>query len=275
MLGHRTLELDDLLAILKRRRYWVFIPAVLGPILALLMASFLPKQYTSKTLVLVEDPRVPVDIVKPIMSDSLNRRLSTMQEQILSRTRLIPVIERFGLFKLDAGRVPAEDLVARLRKSITVEPVQPMASSDARGIQGFTISFTGDNPQLAQQVCAEITSMFIGENLKSREQAAVGTTEFLASQLAESKRVLDGKDATLAEFKRRYMGQLPEQEKGNLEILMSLRNTLAATTEALSRARQDKSFTDSMLSQQVTAWRATQEGKSPVSLEEDLAKAQG
>ena len=274
MLRQRQLTLEDYLTILRRRRWWILIPALLGPALGLLLAIVLPKQYTSKTLVLVEEPKVPEAYVKPVVSVDVSTRLATMQEQILSRTRLVPLIERFGLFKKSMGRVPLEELITRMRKDITVQPVQPLPTSDTKGIQGFTISFTADQPKLAQDVCREITSMFITENLRHREQTAMGTTEFLERQLADAKRVLDAKDAKLAEFKRRYIGQLPDQEQTNLQVLLNLRAQLEATTEALNRATQDKAYSESMLQQQLAAWKASQGGNSAEPLEQELAKQQ-
>lgn len=274
MLRQRQLTFEDYLTILRRRKWWILIPAVLAPALGVLLAVVLPKQYTSKTLVLVEEPKVPEAYVKPVVTVDVSTRLATMQEQILSRTRLEPLIERFGLFKKSVGRVPSEDLITRMRKDIIVQPVQPLPTSDTKGIQGFTISFTAHQPKLAQEVCREITSMFITENLRQREQTAVGTTEFLEKQLADAKRALDTKDAKLAELKRQYIGQLPDQEQSNLQILSNLRAQLEAATEALNRATQDKAYAESMLQQQLAAWKASQGGDSPEPLEQELAKQQ-
>src|SRR4051794_14436233 len=208
MIGKQEMNLQDILGMLRRRMWWILVPAVVFPIVAYLISGTLPYRYTSSTLVLVEQQKVPDSFVKSSVTEQLNTRLATMQEQILSRTRLQPILERFGLFKEDVGKVPMEDLVDRLRKNIQVNPIQASIGL------GFTISFTADNPRLAQQVCAEITSMFIEENLKSREQISQGTTDFLSNQLDDAKRKLDEMDARLAEFKQKYMGQLPGQESG-------------------------------------------------------------
>src|SRR5258708_757589 len=92
------------------RRYWWILPlTIVGcGTLGLLAALALPKKYTSETVVLVAQPTVPIDYVKPVVSDDLNRRLASMQEQILSRTRLQPIIEKFGLYPRDRQRAPME-----------------------------------------------------------------------------------------------------------------------------------------------------------------------
>src|SRR6267378_8424330 len=95
------------------RRYWWILPiTVMGcGAIALLLAVVLPKKYTSQTLILVQQPAVPIDIVKPVVTEDLNRRLASMQEQILSRTRLEPVIEQFGLYHEDRNKVHMEELI--------------------------------------------------------------------------------------------------------------------------------------------------------------------
>jgi hypothetical protein len=76
---------------------------------------------------------------------------------------------------------------------------------------GFSITFKAQDARTAQQVCGEITSLFVSENLKAREQSAEGTTDFLKQQLADSKRNLDEQDAKLAAFQQKNIGRLPEQ----------------------------------------------------------------
>ncbi|MFB3921502.1 MAG: XrtA system polysaccharide chain length determinant [Terriglobia bacterium] len=277
MLGHRELSIDDYLGILRRRLWIILIPAIIVPVGAYLVSLKLPNEYTSQTLVLVEQQKVPDAFVKPVVSEDLFQRLSTMQEQILSRTRLQPIIERFGLFKDQVGKAPMEDLVANLRKDITIAPIKALPGTRATDLPGFTIAFTAPSPRLAQQVCEEITSMFIQENLKAREQRSLGTTEFLSNQLAEAKRKLDDQDAKLAVFKRKYIGALPGQEQTNLGLLTGLNTQLEAVTQSLSRAQADKTYSESVLAQQLSALQTVQQptaGPQPDALQIQLMTLQ-
>ncbi len=274
MIGQRQLTFDDYWAILRRRRWVLAIPTVLGAVIAYLISLTLPNQYTSQTLVLVTQPTVPESYVKPVVTEDLNQRLATMQEQILSRSRLEPIIQRFGLYKDEINRVPMEDLVDRLRKTIVVTPVEPMAETKARDLPGFYVNVTANDGRLAQEICAEVTSMFMEENLRLRQEQAEDTTQFLSKQLEGAKAKLDEQDEKLAVFKRRYIGGLPEDEQTNLGLLTGLNTQLDTANQALSRAQQDKSFTESMLSQQMAAWQASQSGHNPQTLEKDLSDLQ-
>jgi len=258
------------------RHYWWILPlTVIGcSALGLLTATLLPKRYTSQTLVLVDQPTVPTEYVRPVVSDELNHRLASMQEQILSRTRLEPIIEKFGLYAQDRGRLHIEDLVDRLRNSVTVKPLEPMAGTLNRSLPGFYVNVTFDNALTAQQICTEITSMFMEQNTKERERQASQTTSFLGGQLDEAKRKLDEQDAQLAQFKRLHLGSLPEQEQTNLSLLSGMNSQLEANIQALSRAQQEKALNESLLSQQEATWKMSQTGQSPETAEQQLIALQ-
>jgi protein tyrosine kinase modulator len=258
------------------RRYWWILPlAVIGcGALGLLIAIMLPKHYTSQTLVLVDQPTVPTEYVRPVVSEELNHRLASMQEQILSRTRLQPIIEKYGLYAQDRGRTHIEDLVERLRNSVTVKPLESMAGTQNRSLPGFYVNVTFDNALTAQQICTEITSMFMEQNTKERERQASQTTSFLGGHLDEAKSKLDEQDAKLAQFKRLHLGSLPEEEQPNLSQLTVMNSQLEASIQAVSRAQQEKALNESLLSQQEATWKMSQTGQNPETAEQQLIALQ-
>ncbi len=268
------LTLEDYLGILRRRWPIIVVLSVVGCGAGFATARFLPKRYTSRTLVLVQQPTVPGDYVKPVVSEGTTERLSTMQQEILSRSRLEPVIQQFGLYREELSRVPMEDLVGRLRNAVTVTPLAPMAETNARGLPGFTISVDFNDPRMAQQICSTITSMFMEENLQLRQRQAEQTTQFLGKQLDDAKGKLDEQDTKLASFQRRYLGSLPDDEAMNINILQGLNAQLDAATQAISRAQQDKTFAESSLNEQLTEWKAAQDGHSPQTQQQQLAALQ-
>jgi polysaccharide chain length determinant protein (PEP-CTERM system associated) len=269
--SQRELTPADYRAILRRRWVLIVVCAVIGPPLAYGVAMILPSRYVSQTLVLVQPPTVAPDIVRPVDTTDVSQRLSSMQQQILSRSRLEPIIRQFGLYSKDINRASMDTLVARLQKAIEVSPVAPMAETRAVNLPGFFVNVTLDNPRTAQQVCTAITSMFIEQSLSSRQQHSEDTTSFLSQQLSDAKTHLDQQDAALAAFKSRHSGTLPDEEQTNLNLLTGLTSQLDAATQALARAQQDKTFAESMLTQQIAAWQATQSGSNPDTLEQQLS----
>lgn len=246
MLGHRKLEAADYVAILKRRRVLIVSCLVIFPVLAAVSTIFIPAKYLSQTLVLIEEQKVPDDLVKPVISSDLDSRLSSMKEQILSRSRIQPVIEKYNLYS--TGHVTMDERVDLTRKAIDIKPIRSTITNN-KGLPGFFITFTAKDAHTAQLVCGEITTLFLNENLRSREASAEGTTDFLKGQLADAKRNLDEQDAKLAAFQRQYFGKLPGEEGTNMNMLNSLNTQLEAATQGLARMEQDKTFAESMLSQ--------------------------
>ncbi len=258
MLGHRSLTPEDYIGIVKRRWYVILLPILIVPILAWGLSFLLHPQYVSQTLVLVEEQTVPDNYVKPVVTEDLDERLASMKEQILSRSSIQPIIEQFNLFP----EMSMDDRVAAVRKNIGIKPIHSEIDH-AGGLPGFFISFQASDPHVAQEVCGQIRSLFVGDNLRQRQESAQGTTSFLATELAESKSNLDEQDAKLAAFERKYMGQLPSEAPANMDMLTSLNTQLEAATQELTHMEQDKTYQDSMLAQQTHDLAAAPAVKAP------------
>jgi polysaccharide chain length determinant protein (PEP-CTERM system associated) len=278
MIENRELTVDDYLAMLRRRLKVILIPALLAPLAGFLVSFAFPPKYTSRSLVMVDEQKVPEGYVKPVVTEDLSQRIASMEQQVLSRNRLTPMIDRFGLAKKGKS---VDDVVDEIQQNISIQPVLPDITAARRkrpgqesDMPGFYVSYTSDNAREAQQVCSELTSMLLAENLKARTQVAQSTTEFLTRQLEEAKKNLNDQDSKMAAFKRQYMGQLPGDADNNLKILMGLNSQLDANTQALNRAQQDRSYTESLLAQQLAAWKSSQNATNPQTLEQQLAALQ-
>jgi polysaccharide chain length determinant protein (PEP-CTERM system associated) len=278
MIGNRDLTLDDYLAMLRRRLLIILVPVVLAPIAGYFVSYAIASKYVSQSLVLVEGQKVAEGYVKPMMMEDVAQLLLTLQQQVLSRARLVALTERLGL----RTKPSVDDTIDDIRQNLSIVPLSPSDIEPARrtagrsgdDVPGFYVNFTAADPQTAQEVCANVTSMLLEENLQLREQVAQGTTDFLSGQLKDAKQSLDTLDANLAAFKREHFGQLPEDQQNNLQVLGALNSQLDANTQTLNRAEQDKSYTELLLEQQVAAWKAGQTQSDPQALEQQLSQLQ-
>src|SRR5580698_511459 len=259
MLGHRTLSLDDYLGILKRRWMLIVIPAIILPIVAIAITYRLTPIYTSQTLVLIESQKVPDEYVKPVISDGLDNRLASMKEQILSRSRLEPIIKQYNL---GDPKADMDSRIDEVRKDIEIKPIHSEISG-AGGLPGFFIFFKAGEPHTAQQVCRQITSLFLTENQKARQASAEGTTAFLEEQLNDAKNNLDAQDAKLAAFQRENIGALPEDQAGNMNMLSTLNSQLDAATQEITQLEQQRSYRDALLAQQGHDVAPVESGQKP------------
>ncbi len=270
MLGHRELTIEDYTGILKRR--WLLVLCFTIVFLAIGggISYVVPSLYESQTLILIEQQKVPEDYVKPVVDENLDARLASMKEQILSRSRLEPIIMKYNLFAGDKNATDSrfeflkpimrrfnllagdentlDQRIELTRKAVKITQIH---SAVRRGeVPGFFVSFDASDARTAQQVCGEITSLFISENLSARERSAEGTTDFLKQQLDDAKRTLDEQDAKLAAFQLKYFGKLPDQESSNANALQALTTQLDAATQLVNRIQQNETFLQAVVAQE-------------------------
>jgi polysaccharide chain length determinant protein (PEP-CTERM system associated) len=251
--GASSKSLEEYWAIVVRRRWWIFLPLFVCWALVWGASWFLPTAYRSEALILVEQQKVPEQYVVPNVSVSLQDRLQSMTQQILSRTRLQATIDRFGLYP--KGRGPSallnlDEAVEQMRKDIKIDLV---ASPEHPGeLTSFRIEYSARTREVAQQVNSELTSLFIDENLKSQQQQSENTTAFLESQLSTARTQLEEQEAKVRAFKAKHFGDLPSQLETNVQILTGLQTQLDSNQRALDGAKQQKLYLESLLQQYQT-----------------------
>jgi polysaccharide chain length determinant protein (PEP-CTERM system associated) len=232
----QKLSLEQILRLIIRKRWFLLIPFCLSLLAGIVYSIIVPRIYTAETLILVEPQRVPDDYIRSVVAGDVESRVSTIQQQILSRTNLSRIIEEFNLFNTPEERkLYLEEKIASLRRRISVEVTRSKRRSDA---DSFSISFKDQNPEIAMKVTNAIATSFIDENLKVREEQAVGTSNFLGGELESVRARLEVLEEQLKNFRKKNMGELPEQLESNLRILDRLQEQLS---ERQLNLREEKS----------------------------------
>lgn len=219
------------LKILWRRKWWVVLPSAVGLLVAAVVLRELPRVYRASTLVLVEPPKVPADYVKTTVTTSIQERLKTIEQQITNRNNLERIIREMNLYPdlRSAGQI--EEAIRKARRSLALQ---------VQGNQVFRIFFSARDPKVAAASANLIADLFIQGNLKLRENQAQGTTNFLEQELGQFKRDLEAQEAKIAAFKKRHMGELPEQRDTNLRAVEQLQTKLQINIDALDKAETRK-----------------------------------
>ncbi|MGH8068029.1 MAG: GumC family protein [Candidatus Entotheonellia bacterium] len=266
-LAQNRFTVQDYLQIVRRRKWWLIFIFIIGTTLTVVYSYALPLIYRSSTLILVDPQKIPAAYVSSTVTSSVQERLSTISQEILSRTNLEKIITQFGLYEQSAEgptgmfdkvsrllrdgmnldlwqilgqfnlgtpqeRPPLEMLVGHMRNDIEVQVTG--------GGKAFTVSYNGRDPLTVMKVTNTLATLFIEQNLKLRELQAEGTSEFLEYQLAEAKRQLEKQEQALKEFKELHMGALPPQMDANLRTLDRLQLELQSVGEALKTAEERK-----------------------------------
>jgi len=291
-----SLRWEDYRAIAWRRRRWFVVPLFLGWLLTWAVSWVLPANFRSDALVLVEGHVVPKDYVTPNVNANLQDRLQSMTQQILSRPRLQEIVEQFHLYSENRG-VGSDEAVEKMRKNIQITALSlddlaqstgdssPTAPTPLKRLplnlqpdsMAFQISYIAPRPVLAQRVTNRLTSLFIEENLRAREQQSQITTTFLENQVEEAQRNMQGQAQLLQQFKAQHAAELPGESATSAQLFTSLEIQLQAANEALNRAEQQKLYLDTLAGQYQTLQANLRMGKSgdselPSALDDELAR---
>jgi uncharacterized protein involved in exopolysaccharide biosynthesis len=238
----KTYTIDEYIEILYRRIWYIIIPFLLIVTGACAYAFFTPRQYKASTLILVSPQKIPEAFIPATVTSKVEERLQSIAQEVLSRTRLEQIINELKLYQKEKNKLSREEVVELMQKDIKIElPTK----KDEKGY--FTISYIGRDPNVVTTVANRLASQFIEENLKIRELQAVGTTEFLGTELAASKAKLDELETAVTQYKRRFMGELPEQRESNIKILEQLQNQYQRVGESLRAAQDRKLFLQKQL----------------------------
>jgi succinoglycan biosynthesis transport protein ExoP len=232
-------ELHHYLDIIRRRKAVVILVTIGFFCCAAVIARRLPDVYRSQTVILVDAQQVPSSYVQSTVSTSLQDRLSTIQQQVMSPTRLKNMIEKNGLFPGLRGKVSEDALIQKIQKSTSVEVAGHFSS--------FMIAYQGDSPKEVSEIANQLADTFITENVEARQKEFYGTAEFLDNELQETKSQLESKEKQLQAIKSSNLNDLPESKQFHLEALNNLRTQLAASEDRVRQAKQDKIMIESMM----------------------------
>jgi polysaccharide biosynthesis transport protein len=241
--------LDTVLAVWSRRK-WVAILAFLAPLVAgVTLVVFPPNIYRSAATVLAERQQVPEFFVRATVTSAIDTRIQAISQEVLSRARLGALINQFNLYPDLRQRVPPDRLVDQMRGDIKLE----LKSMELKGLReatvAFTITYQGGDPDTVSRITNTLASFYNEENLKARGILATSTTEFLKVQLGETKKRLDAQEQRVSEFKRRHLGELPQQMDTNLATLEHLNAQLRQNTDSQTRVNERRQTLSSQLAE--------------------------
>jgi succinoglycan biosynthesis transport protein ExoP len=231
----RLKNLNDVLALLVRRRWCVVIPTVVFCGLAILITLVFPRIYQSKTMILIQPRDVPSEFVKDLIGGNTDERLSAIEQTILSRTNLLKILSEFEDRLPGYRGINDERRVAKLKKRIVIE----FPSERRRGIYlpttNILISYRDQNPELAQKITARLASLFIEQDSRARENKVFGTAEFLEAELKKVTDQLQQSEDIMRKLKQRYRYELPTERATNSQTLDRLQTQRNGNLEALDR----------------------------------------
>jgi polysaccharide chain length determinant protein (PEP-CTERM system associated) len=233
MKSSQEFNLSQILNTIYRRKDIVIAIFLVIAALTTYLTVSLPNFYRSTTLILITPQRLPSSYVASTVTSSIDQRMLAMTQQILSRTSLEKVIRALNLYSINGSAKDIDGRVNQLRKMINIE----INRNDT-----FKLSFEHESPQTAMEVTARLASLFIDENVRSREQQAAGTTAFMNTEVERLRKELEEQESIVNLYKSQHQKDLPEQLDANLRTLEQMRRELESGMLRLTSLEERKAL---------------------------------
>jgi uncharacterized protein involved in exopolysaccharide biosynthesis len=199
-----------------RKRWW-FAWTLLGVLGGTAAYIIEPRVYRATTAILVIPQRVPERFVQLTVTADLRERLTTIQQQILSRTRLERIIQEFNLYRAERERLIMEDVIDMMRRDIHVSLT--VSRNDDEPLNNFSVGFDATDPRTAMRVTERLASLFVQENVEDRALLADQTDQFLRGQLEDLRQRLGDLEVKLRVARQRGIS-LPSSFAAEHEVLL-------------------------------------------------------
>lgn len=234
----------SILRALWKRGILIALSWVLISIVGAAVIYSLPAVYQARTIILIERQRIPERYVVSTVNEDLSNRLNRISQQILSYEPLLRLIEEFGLYEDLKGRLVQEEIVQKMRNDIKVSLIEGWTETSA---PAFQIVFEGEDPNVVAQVTNRLATLFIDENLRTRANQALGTTEFLTNQLEEYRQDVERQESLMTDYRTRNSGELPEQRSVLIAELSRLEREAQGAQDDIQRAHQNRMMIESSI----------------------------
>lgn len=219
---------------------WIFLCLLSGA-----AVYMIPPEYRAEAVILVDGQKIPERYVASTANADVQDRLATISQQILATDHLQKIIDAYHLYERERARLPQEEIIETMRKDIKIV-LERGWSQERPG--AFRISYQGRDPFTVAEVANQIGNLFIEENLRTRENHAEGTSEFIEDQLQEAKKALSALEGQVEEYKLKHKGELPEQESSLAGALSRAQVELQSNQDAIAQAEQSKTMLSTSLS---------------------------
>jgi succinoglycan biosynthesis transport protein ExoP len=245
-------SIKDLVVILKRRKWSIALPTVMIFVAAVVLAFTLPPAYRSESTILIEDQEVPRDFVSTTVTSFADQRLQTINQRIMGTTKLLEIINRFGLYPELKNKWTTEEIIAKLRKdikfkTISADVIDPRSGQPRQATIAFSLSYEGKSPQAVQRVANDLASLYLEENLSVRTRQSQGTTNFLEDEMKSVQVQMAAADSKIAVYKQKNINTLPELAQVNLSSFDSTEREIVGLNYQLRTLQERESAIDSQL----------------------------
>jgi uncharacterized protein involved in exopolysaccharide biosynthesis len=255
--GNPTMEvrpktITDYLDIIKLRKYYVLIPFLCIFLISVIVSFVLTPIYKSSTTILIEGQQIPSDFVRSTVTEYVEQSIQTIKQRIMSRTRLMDIIDRFDLYQDLQKKETKEEIIDRMREDIklnmiSAEVVDQRTGRPTTATIAFSLSYEWKDPKKVLEVANRLASLYLDQNLKDREEKARTTSIFIEAEIKGLNENMDKLEAKIAQFKEKHFQALPEMSQLNLQMFQRLDRELENLEQQIRNVSERKVFLEGQL----------------------------
>lgn len=217
----RQRKIGEYIKMMLDRKWLIIFPAIAVFASVFWVVRGLPNYYMSTSLLTLTPPTISEKVAPSLTDDDLSQRLQAINQTVLSRTSLEPLIMKFNLYEDDrAAGVPIERIVGRMENNIDVLPEK----GNNEKVVGFRISFIDKSPEAAQDVTEELAEKYVTAQTVESTVSAETTREFINDQMTQAKANLDALEKQRLDIMTQNVETLPDSAQGLIAQLEGLRH---------------------------------------------------
>ena len=248
----KELELQEIKGFFRRRKKAFIIAFLLIFIIGVSIALLLPPIYTSEAMIRIEDQEIPENFVKSTITDYAEERIEKINQQILSRPKLLEIIDKFNLYPDIRDKKDPTELVEIMRKDIGLKKIAARWQSKREGrpiaaTVAFSLSYDGKDPVKVQEVAHKLSNLYLEEDIKKRGNLAAGTTDFLKIELRRLGTEISRHEQIISDFKQNHLRELPADRGYNLQRVARIERELDKSDNKLQLLEERRVLLQSQL----------------------------
>jgi polysaccharide biosynthesis transport protein len=252
--GQESSGIGNPLAIVRRRvRPLVWVTASIL-LITILFAVFWPARYTAKGVILIEQQELPSELVRATVSSYASQRVQVISQRVMTTDNLMNIIQRYDLYADLRKRKPREEVIKEMRadskmEMISADVIDPRDGHPTKATIAFSISYSSPSAELASKVANELVSLYLQQNIESRQQSSKDAEVFLTGESERLDKDIKGMQAQIADFKEKHADELPELTQFNQNRMTRTEEEIRDTDAQLRSLEQQVTFLDAQLAQ--------------------------
>jgi succinoglycan biosynthesis transport protein ExoP len=227
--GGLPAQLRDPVGVFKRGWRWSLIAFVLLIIPTILASRLIPLEFEATSRLMLTSKVIPDAFVADTIVASGSQQFEAVENRVLTEENLRKIVETYNAFAKERETRTMASVIDDFHDAIQIEKEPVLTRRGIESSIAIQVSLRGRESQLVADLVNSITAELINEFLDYRSEQSQVASDFMRREFETADESLRQHQRTLAVFRERYRGSLPEEQVatvGRLERLESQRRSI-------------------------------------------------